>query len=152
MPRAALLALLLTCVGAAQADEGPSVAFERKGALVCARYALTARHHLYPARLAALAGSARATLKGVPAGKTSKDSPEPFLDSPFVACAEIPGPARWVDQSCLAEQGVCLPPRGFVIDAQGKASALSPAQASQAFNDAFVPKASGWGSLLFKPR
>jgi hypothetical protein len=139
-------------------DDGPAVAFERRGDSVCARYLITERHHLYPKKLAAFDGSRRLAISGAPAGRSLDASSEPVATAPFVACAKTaPGAsARWIDQSCLAAEGVCLPPRAFDVDAQGRARQLPGNQAAQAFSQAFLapssPTSQGWGALVFKPR
>lgn len=156
---AALLALLLAspALAAPEPSPGPRVSFERKGDSVCASYAIDGRHHLYRDRVFALAGPDRLPIAHLPAGASKEiaGSRETILDKPFSACAKAASPSaplRWVDQSCLAAEGVCLPPRAFEIDASGAVRELGGAASASAFAAATAVKDSGWGVFSFKPK
>lgn len=142
----ASLALWLPQAASAQGAlaSGPPVSFERRGAEVCASYALDGSRSLYRERVYAFESGARLPILGLPAGKPKVVGGErvALLESSFKACARASSssaPAAWVDQSCATAQGVCLPPRGFEVDASGKARALAPQAAAALFAKGFAP-------------
>lgn len=141
---------------------GPPVSFARQGAQVCASYKIDGSFELYQERVFARSGAAKAALSGLPQGKSKPGAPasEAIIQTSFKACAKAASesaPMEWIDQSCAAGQGLCLPPRGILIDASGKASPMDPAKAGAAFGElmgmpASSAGAAGWGSMSFKPR
>lgn len=159
----AALPLLAASASASAQDggNGPDVAFSRDGAKVCASYSLNGRHDLYRDKIFAYSGATKLALSGMPKGqiKTVGGSAHTVMGKSFKACASAPSaaaPVTWIDQSCLAAEGVCLPPRALEVGSTGKPKTLGASQATSAFMAATSagepPANKGWGQFSFKPR
>lgn len=127
---------------------GPTVAFSRQGAEVCAAYAPDALRPLYRERVYAFESAVRLPLQGLPVGTLKEVAGErvALLESSFKACARARtplAPVSWIDQSCAPAEGICLPPRGFEIDAGGRVRSLPPQAAAALFSKGFAPPALG---------
>lgn len=162
LPRTlATLSILMATSLAAFAQgalDGPPVRFSREGARVCAAYLIDGSRELYRDHVSAFSGDKRAAIEGLPAGRAKEvaGTSEILLDASFTACALAgtpSAPLNWIDQSCMRSRGICLPPRGFEIDAAGKALPLPPAKAAELFAKASAPPGSklagdGWSFKL----
>lgn len=161
LPSLAALALSTTPAFAQDGGNGPDIQFSRQGANVCASYSLTGRHNLYRDKIFAYSGGKKLALSGMPQGmvKSVGGSPQTVMAKSFKACAAAPSataPITWIDQSCLAVEGVCLPPRALEVGASGQSKPLNTSAASSAFMAATTngapPSNKGWGQFSFKPR
>lgn len=118
---------------------GPRISFERIGARVCATYVLDGSHDLYRARIFAMEGHLSLSMSDLPPGKKKNMAgvTETVIDKNFTSCSTASSPSaamRWIDQSCLSSAGICLPPRGFEVGANGRFSPLAAAEAARIFS------------------
>lgn len=123
---------------------GPAVSFSRQGAEVCATYTIDASRPLYRERVYVFDSGVRRPIQGLPVGTSKVVGGERvmLLESNFKACARArsaAAPLSWIDQSCYPAQGMCLPPRGFEIDATGRHRALPLQAAAALFAQGFSP-------------
>ena len=161
-----IIALFLFCApvfpwshgASAAALDGPPARFERSGDTVCASYSIDGTFELYKKRIFSQANNAALAISGLPPATPKAGAPEDeaIVHASFKACAKAPSAkdtVTWIDQSCLASQGLCLPPRGYEIDSKGQARQLDPSVVAPQFGalmgTAGSQKNDGWGNLSF---
>jgi hypothetical protein len=123
------------------ANDGPTVRFMRQGARVCAQYSLNGDHDLYKNHLFAHAADQFIPIEGLPKGVSRHVAgiDEQLIAQSFTACVSAPSPDApliWIDQSCLNQEALCLPPRAFEISATGQRSLLPVAKSASLFASA----------------